>query len=195
MMDRFFKAGIQEIHCALRAELLSEETRQSLPQRPELTYLFVNTESSLHTLGELITSCDPAKGPVLFTMADTVMLQQDFVHFINFCENLPRQENAVLLTEFVEDEKPLWAQVDSQRNVTKFGTESAKFVTSGMYFLQPEAMRLVQQEIASGTHKMRNFLSKLAESRSPIKSFVVKKTIDVDHPSDLEKAAQFLRGE
>jgi hypothetical protein len=62
-----------------------------------------------------------------------------------------------------------------------------------MYFLSPAAMRLALDEAAKGTHKMRNFLSKLAAGRFPVKSFVVGKTIDVDHPSDLEKAAQFLQ--
>ena len=193
LLGRLQKNGVPEIACALRAEQISRDMRPFLPRAPGLSYLFIDTESSLHTLAELIRKLGPAAGPVLFTMADTVMLPADFTRFLAFCSSLASGESAVLLTAFVDDEKPLWVDVDGQGLVTRFGAEKGKFVTSGMYFLSPSAMALALEEVASGTHKMRNFLSKMAERKFPIKSFVVTKTIDVDHPSDLEKAAQFLQ--
>lgn len=194
LLRRFQQAGAPQIACALRAELISGETRQTLPRVPGLDYLFVNTESSLHTLAQLIRHFDQKPGPVLFTMADTVMLPDDFERFLSFCNRLGTNENAVLLTEFVDDEKPLWAHLDAQGQVVRFNAVPAGHVTSGMYFLQPEAMKLALKLVDDGAEKMRNFLAKLAEEGSPIKSFVVRKTIDVDHPSDLEKAALFLQG-
>ncbi|HEY8279380.1 MAG TPA: NTP transferase domain-containing protein [Bdellovibrionota bacterium] len=193
LLERFRRSGAPEILCALRDEQLSPEMRAGLPAFPGLSYLFVNTESSLHTLVELIRKAGPGKGAMLFSMADTVMLPGEFERFLEFCAVLGEKSNAVLLTSFVDDEKPLWAEVDGNGNVTGFGGESGRLVTSGMYFLQPAAMELAVAEAEKGTQKMRNFLSKLAAQGFPIKSFVVSKTIDVDHPSDLEKAAQFLR--
>jgi len=193
LLTRLRKNGVQEIVCALRAEQITKEMRGLLPNAPGLSYLFVDTESSLHTLAELIRKMGSARGPVLFTMADTVMLPDDFAGFLQFCASLEPGINAVLLTPFVDDEKPLWVDVDADGSVTRFGAEKGSFVTSGMYFLSHSAMETALEEVAAGTHKMRNFLSKIAEKKFPIKSFVVTKTIDVDHPSDLEKAAQFLR--
>jgi len=193
LLERFRHANASEIFCALRAEQFSAGMREALPRASGISYLFVNTESSLHTLAELIRFSDPARGPVLFTMADTVMLPDDFERFLSFCARLGPGENAVLATTFVDDEKPLWLRTDGAGRVTSFGgSGTGEAVTSGMYFLQPEAMRLALAEVEAGTHKMRNFLSKLALGGSAIKSFVVSKTIDVDHPSDLEKAATFL---
>jgi len=194
LLTRFQGAGAQEILCALRHELITPEIRRSLPKLAGVAYLFKDTESSLHTLAELVRALDPSKGPVLFTMADTVMLPGDFERFLQFCAELGPSDCAVLLTSFVDDEKPLWAYVTPDGTVKGFGSEPAQLVTSGMYFLQPQAMEIALELVDSGTHKMRNFLAKLAERQMTIKSFVVSKTIDVDHPSDLEKAAAFLRG-
>ena len=195
LVGRLRKAGVHTISCALRAEQFNRERRSFLPQAPGLTYLFADTESSLHTLAALIEKLGASEGPVLFMMADTVMLPDDFTRFLAFCASLPENANAVLVTPFVDDEKPLWVDVDAGGLVTRFGSEKGSFVTSGMYFLSPAAMKIALEEVAGGTHKMRNFLSKLAERKLPINSFVVAKTIDVDHPSDLEKAAQFLQAD
>jgi NDP-sugar pyrophosphorylase family protein len=191
LLERFRLNGIKEIACALRAELITEDLRAHLPQTAGLSYLFVNTESSLHTLAELIGKLGTSS-PVLFSMADTVLLAEDLSRFVAFCAALPRGESAVLVTPFVDDEKPLWVSVDSQGRVLRFGSEKGHYVTSGMYYLSPAAMELALKEVASGTHKMRNFLANLVNARDPVRAFVVTKTIDVDHPSDLEKAAQFL---
>jgi NDP-sugar pyrophosphorylase family protein len=191
LLARFRAAGIAEITCALRAEQIPPARRAELPQASGLRYLFADTESSLHTLGELVRVMGPNAGPVLFAMADTVLLPDDFERFVAFCARLGAGESAVLVTSFVDDEKPLWVDVAGEW-VTRFGAERGAFVTSGMYFLSPEAMEVALAELAKGTHKMRNFLSKLLDAGLPIKHFAVSKTIDVDHPSDLEKAAQFL---
>jgi NDP-sugar pyrophosphorylase family protein len=183
---------IPEIYCALREELLSPEDHSRLPAAPGLQYLFVNTESSLHTLGALVDAMGSSSGPVLFSMADTVLKRSDLKAFTNFCRGLKKNECAVLVTTFVQDEKPLWVHLDRKGNAVKFSSDPAQHITSGMYFLSPQAMEIAHELILSGAQKMRNFLAALAQRGIPIKTFVVSKTIDVDHPSDLDEAAEFL---
>ncbi len=194
LLGRFIRAGANDIHCALRAELMDNEMRAELPRLPGVEYYFVDTESSLHTLNELILSW-PKAGPTLFSMADTIMLPADFDRFMKFCSQLGPAENAVLATRYIDDEKPLYVKTDGSNMATGFGPEPSPVITSGMYFLSPQAMKTAAEMVNSGTHKMRNFLSGLAENGASIKTFVVDKTIDVDHPSDLAKAADFLRGD
>ena len=195
MVSRLRLAGLTNIHCALREELLTSQDRAALPKEEGLSYCFVNTDSSLHTLVELIQRMDKESGPILFTMADTVLKEADLRAFIAFCRKLGPEECAVLTTTFVDDEKPLWAHLREDGTVEKFSSEPAKVVTSGMYYLTPQAMEIAEEVLRSGTHKMRNFLSALAGKDIPINSFVVSKTIDVDHPSDLQKAADFLQSD
>lgn len=191
LLLRFEGSGITDIHCALREELLTAQDKTQLPPGPR--YLFVNTESSLHTLGALVESMG-TQTPVLFTMADTVLRRSDLQDFVNFCRQLGPHESAILATPHVDDESPLWVHSSSQGLATKFGLPASGLVTSGMYFLQPQVMEIAKKKISEGTHKMRNFLASLAEQGIAIKTFVVAKTLDVDHPSDLEKAEEFLSG-
>jgi NDP-sugar pyrophosphorylase family protein len=192
LISRLKHCGITEIHCALREELLSQEDKDKLPREAGLSYLFVNTESSLHTLVELIRKMGGSAGPVLFTMADTVLQREDLAEFVRFCRGLPASDNAILLTSYVDDENPLWAHLKENGSIEKLSAEPAQHITSGLYFLQPEAMEIAQQLEKDGVQRMRNFLTALADRGFPIKTFVVSKTIDVDHPSDLDKAADFL---
>jgi choline kinase len=193
LVSRLQAAGVKEITCALREELLSAEDRAALPEAPGLSYIFVNTASSLHTLGALIEAMGTAKGPAVFTMADTVLYPADLNRFIEVGAYLPAGECAILATTFVEDEKPLWVTLDERGYTLKFGGENGDCITSGMYALSPEAMDIAMENIASGKSKMRNFLANLAERQVPVKSVVVAKTIDVDHPSDLDMAEAFFR--
>lgn len=191
LTSEFFALGATQITCALRDELLNSEDRESLPKN--ISYLFVNTDSSLHTLQELINGQGSATSRTLFSMVDTIMHRNDLEKFLQFCSNLPINECALLVTSHVDDEKPLWVAVNDQGYVTQFSATQGNFITSGMYLLTPEAMEIAEELVKSGVHKMRNFLSHLAERNIPIKTFVVKKTIDVDHPSDLDQAESFLR--
>ncbi|RZA07937.1 MAG: hypothetical protein EOP11_06345 [Proteobacteria bacterium] len=193
LVSRLQAAGVEEITCALREELLSSADRASLPQAPGLRYLFVNTESSLHTLGALIEEMSAAKGPAVFTMADTVLFPADLKLFIETAAVMPAGECAILATTFVEDEKPLWVTLDERGYTKKFGGEAGDCITSGMYALSPQAMNIAMENIAAGKSKMRNFLADLAERQVAVKSVVVAKTIDVDHPSDLDMAEAFFR--
>jgi len=193
LLERFFHLledqKVADIYCALREELLSPQDKKNLP--PGAHYSFVNTESSLHTLCELIQIMGKQKS-ALFSMADTVLLPKDLRYFIEECYQLPPNYCAILATPHVDDESPLWVKIDQNSHAISFGKEPTSLVTSGMYFLSPQAMEIAEKMLSQGTVKMRNFLGALAQESIPIKTIVVTKTIDVDHPSDLLKAADFL---
>jgi len=197
-MNNLKEQNFSKIHCALREELLSAEDKNKLPQSPSIHYLFKNTESSLHTLGELIHSMEPNDKTLpehlFITMADTILHQKDLTAFVAFCRNLEPEENAILTTPYIRDEKPLVVKLDSQNIVSSFG-EAAKensLVTSGIYCFSPLALSLVNPSINQGMHKMRNFLAHLVEKNQKIRGFVVEKTIDIDHPEDIDDALRFL---
>ena len=191
-LENYQKITKGEIHCALREELLNDQDKATLLKAHKAHFLFVNTDSSLHTLGKLIAEMGKDE-PILFSMVDTIIKKSDLTHFVEFCSKLRPGENAVVTTKFIDDEKPLWVHSDPNGNITAFNDQPSPLVTSGIYYLTPEARTLAQNLIWGGTHKMRNFLGNLVSHGICVKSFVVEKTIDVDHPSDLEKAEEFLR--
>ncbi|NUM87819.1 MAG: NTP transferase domain-containing protein [Bdellovibrionales bacterium] len=186
--------GASPVICALRDELLPLEARAHLPEGP--TYIFVNTESSLHTLAEVAKALpQPWPAHVFFTMADTVLSPGDFRDFLAFCRGLQPAECGILATRFIDDENPLYVHANEEGRVLRFGgSDRSPIVTSGMYCLSSSALALVAPEVARGTKKMRNFLGLLASRGMAIKSFVVEKTVDVDHPMDLAQAETLLGG-
>ncbi len=201
MLDRLVgqlqQLGFSSVRCALREELLSADDKASLPQAPQTKYLFVNTESSLHTLGEIAKAELPhlaTESALFVSMADTILRPQDFQSFVEFCRALAPGENAILATPYVRDEKPLVVEQNERGFVTHFGGElrAGSLVTSGMYCLSKEALEAAEPCLKMGTHKMRNFLAHLVEKNQKIRVFVVEKTIDVDHPDDLQDALRFI---
>lgn len=195
LLSQLQEFGFSSLRCALRDELLSSGDKAALPRDGQ--YLFVNTESSLHTLGEVVQAEKKmlaAKEALFVTMADTILRPQDFQAFIQFCRDLTLGESAILATPYVRDEKPLVVETNKDGIVTRFGSELREdsLVTSGMYCLSAQALHAVEPCLASGMHKMRNFLSHLVEKNQKIRVFVVEKTIDVDHPEDLQDALRFI---
>ncbi len=184
--------GVQNVHCALRDELMPQNMRPDLPAGCQ--YIFVNTESSLHTLAAVAETFQPLPERLFLTMADTVLKDTDFKAFFRFCRSLEREECAILATRYIDDEKPLYVDIEAgTQRARSFGSHPTPFVTSGMYCLSREALELLPEQLSGGMAKMRNFLAFLTNERIPIKTFVVEKTVDVDHPEDLKLANEFLR--
>ncbi|MCO5142386.1 MAG: NTP transferase domain-containing protein [Oligoflexia bacterium] len=188
----FSIAGFHSITCALRLELLSNDDKANLPQLPYLEYLFVNTPSSLHTLFELNKKI-PENQSAAFAMVDTVLFRKDLQEFASFCSNLGENESALLVTPHIDDEKPLWVHIDDKKMVTKISsTEPSTLVTSGIYYLSRAARSKIAPLIDQGVERMRNYLKSLVDDNQAVKVFVVEKTIDVDHPSDLIHAENII---
>lgn len=183
----------ERIVVVLRDELLSESDKASLMRPRGVEYIFVNTPSSLHTLGEAVKAANLGAGEPLFvSMVDTVLKPDDLTAYCTYCSLLGPGISAVLGTRFIDDEKPLYVQVDSNNFVSEFGATPSLVATSGMYYLSAEAQAAVGPALNSGMEKMRNFLSSLIKAEHAVKLFVVDKSLDVDRPEDLAQAERFI---
>ena len=97
---------------------------------------------------------------------------------------------ALALTSFIDDEKPLWAELSGSR-VRALGEEAhvRTFATSGLYFLKaPTARRMPE---ASAFPSLRGYLSSLV-SEGEVAGVVLSKTLDVDRAEDIAQAESFL---
>ena len=131
---------------------------------------------------------------VLFTV-DVVCTQQIVEDFVRKARALTGAKGALALTRFVDDEKPLWAAVNSSGRITAIGdaARGSPLVTAGFYYFTPE----IFSEAASARTKklaaLRQFLGHLIDQDYPIYGIPVPKTIDVDYPEDIEKAEAYLK--
>ncbi|MBF0365424.1 MAG: hypothetical protein HQK50_07620 [Oligoflexia bacterium] len=162
--------------------------------------MVVDTPSSLHTFYHAIEEFSKEKrtGHVFVSMVDTVVSDEDFHSFVEFCEKeLAPEESAILTTHFIEDEKPLTVLLasDSQK-VLSFAVpvESVPevVVTAGMYVFPLALLPFLREAVDSGVEKMRNFLALMVKSNYSILAFTIEKSIDVDRPQDVQSARDFL---
>jgi NDP-sugar pyrophosphorylase family protein len=131
---------------------------------------------------------------VLFTV-DVIFGQQTVEDFLQNARTLKDAKGVLALTRFVDDEKPLWAKVDSASRIIALGdaARGCPFVTAGFYYFAPD----IFAEIASARRKklgaLRQFLGHLIAEGYPLFGIPVPKTIDVDYPEDIAKAEAHLK--
>ena len=192
IIDVASKNGVQSISCIINEKSndlkeLLESDRFHVP----INLTVKSTESSLHSLFELnktITS------PFLLTTSDSVFLENEFSSFLDFAKNKIDADGVFAVTDFIDDEKPLYISVDDQMRITNFHDENNdfKYVSGGMYFFKKSIKKEVEDAVNSGVVRMRNFQRYLIKKGYKIYAYPFSQIIDVDHVTDIEKAEKFL---
>lgn len=163
---------------------------------PDINYFFKSTPSSMHSLYEVILNSELKSNEHLFvSMVDSIVPPSDAQKFHQFCHDISVDESALLVTSFVEDEKPLTLSIDEFGYVTEFQCPLAEgvLITSGVYYFSASVLPLLKEMIESGHTKMRNFLAELVKHGHKIKVYQSFKTLDIDRPEDIVSAEKFLK--
>ena len=192
VVEGLIAAGCREISVltnsrgkAVPAELLS--------RFPGVTFDFVtqDTASSFESFRLMSLRLAAFKAPFAVSTVDALIPPSDVGRFIRECL-ASKCDAGLALTSHVDDEKPLWADVDEVGLVTALGdaARTKRFVTSGLYFMTPAACATLPAAAAHG--RLRDFLGALAASGARVAGPVLSKTLDVDRPADLAAAEAFL---
>lgn len=182
--------------------IVFNENARKIPQEKlpfmrvdNISCIYQNTDSSLHTLYEAVKSVSIAPGEhLLVTMIDTLVSADDFCSFTDFCKTkIKSSDSCLMVTPYIDDEKPLTVKIDDFSNIIEFQSplEESKLVTSGIYYFSYSALNEVKLCIDKKIFRMRNFLKAILDSGAMIKSFEVEKTMDVDRPEDIVSANSF----
>ena len=160
-----------------------------------LNVVVKSTPSSMHSFWELSKVMKPGK--FCLTTVDTIFREEDFARYIAAFEADTRHDGMWAVTPFIEDEKPLYVDVDRRMNIKAFCDnpfEGAKYVSGGIYAMSDKAFPVLNQCIENGISRMRNFQRALIEAGMKLKAFSIDKIIDVDHASDIAVAQDFING-
>jgi NDP-sugar pyrophosphorylase family protein len=149
-----------------------------------------NSMESLLALEPLLS-----QEPFMLFTVDAVVPQATLDGFGHRAVNQPAAAGVLAVTTFVDDEKPLWVALDQESRITALGNRACPtpFVTAGFYYFLPRIFEVKRLAQSRNLAALRQFLGLLLESGYPLYGLPVSKTIDVDHPEDLEKAEAFLR--
>lgn len=169
------------------------------PQMPmKINIVIKNTPSSMHTFSELVTLM-PENGKFVVTTVDTVFAEETFRNYVGTWENASEDIDGLMgVSDFIEDEKPLYVSVDGEMEITGFhdtAVPGCKYVSGGIYGLGTRAREVLQKCMVEGVNRMRNYQRALIESGLRLKAFPMGKIIDVDHVSDIAIAEKFLKEE
>lgn len=155
-----------------------------------------STPSSMHSFFEL--SRVMKKGKFCLTTVDTIFREDDFARYIAAFEADIVSDGMMAVTPFIEDEKPLYVDVDNNMNIRAFrdaAYEGARFISGGVYALNDKAITVLEDCMSRGIARMRNFQRALIDAGLSLKAYPIEKIVDVDHAGDIEVAERFLRGE
>lgn len=161
-----------------------------------LNVVVKSTPSSMHSFWELSKVMKPGK--FCLTTVDTIFREKDFAQYIAAFEADTRHDGMWAVTPFIEDEKPLYVDVDRRMNIKAFCDKpfvGAKYVSGGVYAMSDKAFPVLNDCIERGVSRMRNFQRALIDAGMKLKAFSIDKIIDVDHASDIAVAQEFINGE
>lgn len=153
------------------------------------------TESSLHSLYELRKYLHGE--PFILTTTDSVFLEKEFKEYIKYINSEPTCDGALAVTRFIDDEKPLYADVDNRNSIIGFSdfNSAIKHVTGGIYYFRKDIFAAAEILLENKVYRLRNLLKRLVENGYNLKAFEFSKIVDVDHVSDIDAALELLRHE
>lgn len=158
-----------------------------------LNVVVKSTPSSMHSFWELSKVIKPGK--FCLTTVDTIFREEDFAKYIAAFEADNQNDGLWAVTPFIEDEKPLYVDVNRCMSIKAFcdeNFEGAKYVSGGVYAMTDKAFPVLEECIDKGIARMRNFQRALIAAGMKLKAYSIDKIIDVDHASDIQVAQDFI---
>lgn len=194
LINLFCRCNAESISIIVNEQMTEvREYIESLSLDIPLNLVVKTTPSSMHSFFEL--SRVIPKGRFCLTTVDTIFREQDFRPYIEAMEADERYDGMMAVTDYIDDEKPLYVQTDEDLNITAFRDErydGAKYISGGIYALNEKAIDVLADCMERGVARMRNFQRALVDAGLRLKAYPMGKILDVDHAGDIEKAENFI---
>ena len=130
----------------------------------------------------------------LISTVDALIPAADAARFWAECR-AARADAGMALTAHVDDEKPLWADVDEAGLISALGDDARtrRRVTCGLYYLTRAAAERLP---AADAHaRLRDYWRDLVAAGARVSGPTLSKTLDVDRPEDVAAAEAHLTTE
>ncbi|MCL1942273.1 MAG: sugar phosphate nucleotidyltransferase [Candidatus Azobacteroides sp.] len=160
------------------------------PEIP-LNIVVKSTPSSMHSFYELSSFLHDDK--FCLTTVDTIFREDEFSRYIDAFSENDDIDGLMAVTSYIDDEKPLFVNVDDRLKINGFTSNpGSKYISGGIYCLSPNVLPVLKQAVENGMSRMRNFQQQMVESGFHLQAFPFEKIIDVDHIEDIKKAEKFI---
>lgn len=196
LIDIFCDCGAESV-CVIVNEAMTDvasylnELVQSIP---ELRVVVKSTPDSMHSFHELAHLLP--HGKFILTTVDTIFRPEEFRRYAEAFAADDVADGFMAVTDYIDDEKPLYIGVGSDMRITAFSDEPLPgqiYISGGIYGLRsPGAIDILQRCIDAGQGRMRNYQRAIVAAGLDLRAWPFDKILDVDHAGDIVKAQQFL---
>lgn len=196
LIDVFLNCGAESISVIVNEQMTAvrDYLEGIAPQLPvPLNIVVKTTPSSMHSFYEVSRGFDGKK--FILTTVDTIFRESDFRPYAEAFQVADDLDGMMAVTDYIDDEKPLYVGVDERMDITGFYDQpfdGVKYISGGIYGLDGSALDVLCRCIDKGVSRMRNFQRALVEAGLRLKAFPIGKIIDVDHQEDIKKAEAFI---
>ena len=184
----------EEIVCIInhQGRSVADYVRQHYPTLP-MTFVQQDTASSYESFTVL---CAHLRGaPFLVTTVDAVFTPDFLPQFVAAARQQTGMDMMLTLTTFIDDEKPLYVDLDAQQRIRQMGAAAhgSAYVTSGFYYCAPSVSAACGGLPPGRVNALREFLGWLLQQGYRLQGYLAAKMVDVDRPQDIPVAEQFVR--
>ena len=193
LIDIFLSCDAEEISIIVNNEMTEvREYLESLSLPVPLHLTVKSTPSSMHSFYEVSRKFNGGK--FVLTTVDTIFRENDFRGYVEAFAADGDADGYMAVTSFIDDEKPLYIDVNDEMDITAFRDkpfDGVRFISGGIYGLNDKALRVLEDCMDKGVSRMRNYQRALVENGLRLKAYPFDKIIDVDHASDIATAEAY----
>lgn len=169
------------------------EYLESLTLPVPLRLVVKSTPSSMHSFWEVSRAFE--EGKFCLTTVDTIFREDEFARYIEAFEADDSADGYMAVTSFIDDEKPLYIDVDASMDITAFRDapfDGVRYISGGVYGLTAPALKVLAECMDRGVSRMRNYQRALVDAGLRLKAWPFDKIVDVDHAGDIATAEAFI---
>ena len=174
------------------AEVRSFLEQQQLPV--PLHVIVKSTPDSFHSFYELMPYLQ-GEGKFCLTTVDPIFREAEFAAYISAFRTDDRHDALMAVTDYVDDERPLYVKTTEDLRITGYASESYdgfRYISGGIYCMNQRALALLPAAMQEGVSRMRGFQQYLVDAGMRMQAYPFSKIIDIDHAADVKKAELFL---
>lgn len=172
---------------------LVEYMAQLSQKEKNIKLISASTPSSVHSFYKLR---EHISGRFCLTTVDTVFDEKEFAEYIGTFEQNKTYDGMMGVTAYIDDEKPLYVKTAENGKIEGFYDkyeDGIKYISAGIYALNPIALEVLDRFMQSGQSRMRNYQRALVAEGLNLYAYPFGKVIDIDHKTDIEKAEKIVR--
>ena len=195
LIDVFLRNNASSINIIVNEQMTEVQAHLKALRLPVPFHLLIkSTPSSMHSFYELSRIWQGEE--ICLTTVDTIFREEEFSGYIQTFRQEKALDGLMAVTDYIDDEKPLYVQTNEQLDIVSFLDRSngeCRYISGGIYCLRKPAIGVLGKAIQAGMSRMRNYQRQLIAEGLQLKAYPFSKIIDVDHAEDIVKAEAFVQ--